>query len=62
VGATVAPTTEVHEAIDPVCGMTVDVSAAHYRSMFEGRTYYLCSAGCQKTFEADPAVHARAGG
>jgi xanthine dehydrogenase accessory factor len=62
VGATVAPTTEVHEAIDPVCGMIVEVSMARYRSMFEGRTYYFCSAGCQKTFEADPAVHARAGG
>ena len=35
-----------HEAIDPVCGMTVDVASAVYRSTFEDTTYYFCSAGC----------------
>lgn len=44
-----------HEAMDPVCGMTVDVATARYRSTFSGRTYYLCSAGCLERFEADPA-------
>jgi xanthine dehydrogenase accessory factor len=62
VGATAEPTTEVHEAVDSVCGMAVDVSTARHWSVFDGRTYYFCSAGCRKTFDADPAVHARAGG
>ncbi|MGE0652290.1 MAG: YHS domain-containing protein, partial [Alphaproteobacteria bacterium] len=41
-------------AIDPVCGMEVDPASARYRSEFEGQTYYFCSGGCQKRFEADP--------
>ncbi|HXF71941.1 MAG TPA: YHS domain-containing protein, partial [Actinomycetota bacterium] len=45
-----------HEATDPVCGMTVDVATARYRSVQAGRTYYLCSAGCLARFEADPAA------
>ncbi len=44
-----------HEAIDPVCGMTVDVGDARYRTSHEGRTVYFCSAGCLERFEADPA-------
>ena len=44
-----------HEAIDPVCGMTVDVATAVYRSTFGDTTYYFCSAGCLSRFEDDPA-------
>ena len=44
-----------HEAIDPVCGTTVDVASAVYRSTFEDTTYYFCSAGCLTRFEEDPA-------
>jgi xanthine dehydrogenase accessory factor len=44
-----------HEALDPVCGMTVDVASALYRSTFEDATYYFCSAGCLARFEEDPA-------
>ena len=52
-----APPAEVptHEALDPVCGMTVDVASAVYRSAFEDTTYYFCSAGCLARFEEDPA-------
>ena len=46
---------EGHEAIDPVCGMTVDVATARYVSTYEGRTFYFCSAGCLERFEAAPA-------
>ena len=49
-----------HEAIDPVCGMTVDVASAVYRSTFEDTTYYFCSAGCLAKFEEDPARFAAA--
>jgi xanthine dehydrogenase accessory factor len=44
-----------HEEIDPVCGMTVDVADARYRTTYEARTIYFCSAGCLEAFEADPA-------
>jgi xanthine dehydrogenase accessory factor len=47
-----------HEEIDPVCGMSVDVADARHRTSFEGHTYYFCSAGCQATFEGDPARYA----
>jgi xanthine dehydrogenase accessory factor len=47
-----------HEETDPVCGMSVDVADARYRTTFEGRTYYFCSAGCLASFEEDPARYA----
>jgi xanthine dehydrogenase accessory factor len=40
---------------DPVCGMVVDVGTARYRTVHAGRTYHLCSAGCLRRFEEDPA-------
>ena len=51
----VAETPARHEEIDPVCGMTVDVADARYRTVHDGRTYYFCSAGCLESFESDPA-------
>lgn len=39
------------EAIDPICGMTVDVATARYSSVRDGETYYFCCAGCKKIFE-----------
>lgn len=44
-----------HEAIDPVCGMTVDVASAVHQSTYEDATYYFCSAGCLQQFQEDPA-------
>ncbi|HEY5912986.1 MAG TPA: efflux RND transporter periplasmic adaptor subunit [Verrucomicrobiae bacterium] len=43
---------------DPVCGMAVDESAARAAkrsSDYQGKTYYFCSDGCKKKFDADPA-------
>ena len=45
-------TTARAEAIDPVCGMTVDIATARYRSERDGQVSYFCSAGCQASFEA----------
>ena len=50
-----APVSEMHQALDPVCGMTVQVVNARYIATHEGQTYYFCSAGCQQTFETNPA-------
>ena len=43
-------------ALDPVCSMTVEVASARYSSEYEEVTYYFCSAGCQRSFEAEPAA------
>jgi xanthine dehydrogenase accessory factor len=47
-----APTPERAEAIDPICGMTVDIATARYTSMRDGQAYYFCCAGCKRQFEA----------
>ena len=39
------------QAKDPVCGMVVDKATA-LRTERAGRSYYFCSAGCQRTFES----------
>jgi len=40
---------------DPVCGMMVDPNRAAGRSLFQGKTYYFCSAGCKASFDRTPA-------
>jgi xanthine dehydrogenase accessory factor len=42
------------EAIDPVCGMTVEIAGARYTSQYQGQTYYFCAAGCKRSFEKEP--------
>jgi Cu+-exporting ATPase len=42
------------QAIDPVCGMTVEPANAAGSAEFEGRTYYFCSTHCLHKFQADP--------
>ena len=47
-------------AIDPVCGMTVDTANAAARSKdANGNTVYFCSVECQRTFEANPERYER---
>ena len=41
-------------AIDPVCGMTVQVATAKHRSEVAGGPHYFCCAGCKTKFETDP--------
>ena len=42
------------EQIDPVCGMTVDPSAAAGSAEYQGRTYYFCHPSCLERFKAHP--------
>src|SRR5450759_5338727 len=44
-------------ATDPVCGMQVDERTAAGSSVFEGSSYYFCSAGCKNKFEANPSAY-----
>lgn len=46
-------------ATDPVCKMKVDEKSARFKTDHEGMTYYFCSAGCLKAFNADPAGFAK---
>ena len=39
------------EARDPICGMTVDVATAPYRSEIAGETMYFCCRQCKDTFD-----------
>jgi Cu(I)/Ag(I) efflux system membrane fusion protein len=48
---------------DPACGMKVDpVKAGDRSSVYEGMTYFFCSAQCKTKFDADPAKYVKAGG
>ena len=42
------------QALDPICGMTVDASTARYKSEFHGSQYYFCCAGCKQKFDREP--------
>ena len=42
------------EAIDPVCGMTVEIATAHFTSDYNGKMYYFCAAGCKRSFDKEP--------
>ncbi len=39
------------EAIDPICGMTVEVAGARYTLTHDGTVFYFCCARCKDTFE-----------
>lgn len=41
-------------AIDPICGMSVEIKGAEYRSVYQGKDYYFCCGGCQHRFENEP--------
>lgn len=41
-------------AVDPVCGMQVDISTAKHTFSQAGSTYYFCSKSCREKFASDP--------
>ena len=42
------------EAVDPVCGMTVEIPNAAAMSVFQGQFIYFCSGNCKEKFDASP--------
>lgn len=44
---------------DLVCGMQVDPKKAAGTSEYQGKTYYFCSAGCKKKFDANPVQYVK---
>jgi P-type Cu+ transporter len=52
----IAPGAET--ATDPVCAMEVEIREGARSSDHDGQTFYFCSDGCQKKFDADPYFYA----
>jgi YHS domain-containing protein len=46
---------------DLVCGMDVDEKTAKYKTLYQGKYYYFCAAGCKKSFEANPQRYISSG-
>jgi xanthine dehydrogenase accessory factor len=49
------------QAIDPVCGMAVEVASARHVSEHAGDRYYFCCPGCKRAFESEPEKYASRG-
>jgi xanthine dehydrogenase accessory factor len=45
-------------AMDPVCGMTVNVGEPGGRSEYNGKSFYFCCAGCKQSFDRQPERYA----
>jgi xanthine dehydrogenase accessory factor len=59
-GALARPaTTPQASSADPVCGMTVAVTAASRPLRHDGVDYHFCCAGCRQAFEQDPDAYTR---
>ena len=41
-------------AIDPVCGMEVEVASARHHSRYDERDFYFCCPACKRLFERNP--------
>lgn len=41
-------------AKDPVCGMNVNEKTTKFKSEYQGKAFYFCSAQCKKTFDSNP--------
>jgi uncharacterized membrane protein YraQ (UPF0718 family) len=48
------------QALDPVCGMSVEVEKAA-KTEYGGETYYFCCSHCQQAFEHSPEEYMRGG-
>jgi xanthine dehydrogenase accessory factor len=48
------------QAIDPICGMTVNIATARHRAEWDGRTWYFCAASCRERFLREPQRYAAA--
>lgn len=41
-------------ALDPVCGMTVEIVNARHHTVYDGRDFYFCCPACKRLFERNP--------
>lgn len=45
---------EAVTALDPVCGMSVEIASARHSSVYQGQTFYFCCPACKREFERKP--------
>jgi xanthine dehydrogenase accessory factor len=45
---------EPETAIDPVCGMMVEIATARHRAKLDGQDFYFCCPACKRLFERNP--------
>lgn len=45
---------EPETAIDPVCGMSVEIVGARHHLNYNGQDFYFCCPGCKRQFEHHP--------
>jgi Cu+-exporting ATPase len=50
------------EAVDPVCGMKVEIPHAAAMSVYQGQFIYFCNAACKEKFDASPGKFLKPGG
>lgn len=44
-------------ALDPVCGMTVEITGSLHRAQAGGETFHFCCPGCRAAFVANPDAY-----
>ena len=55
-----AQKTTTKSAVCPVMGNKIpDVTKAAGKSVYKGKTYYFCCAGCKPKFDKDPAKYVK---
>ena len=47
------------EAVDPICGMSVNTANARHTSVHQSKTYYFCCLRCKETFEQNPSQYVK---
>ena len=56
-GAPAAAPPRRRRAVDPVCGMSVNIATARQTAEVDGVTYYFCCAECRAQFLKDPQAY-----
>jgi xanthine dehydrogenase accessory factor len=54
-GAAATTVASPKTAVDPVCGMTVEMEGARFVSAHQGATFSFCCPACKKVFDEHPA-------
>lgn len=48
------PAQDSSTALDPVCGMMVEIATARHHSVLDGQDFYFCCPACKRLFERNP--------
>jgi xanthine dehydrogenase accessory factor len=48
------PEQDSNTALDPVCGMMVEIATARHHSVLDGQDFYFCCPACKRLFERNP--------